>query len=305
MEGTLILQKGETKASPLLALGPVGENHYRHGLRSQQGGYPRSATPSPNWPRGAYQHEPHFIHSAAPPQFPSCQHHVFHTPKPPSPELQTHTSSGFRKISSCKSHRQLKLKMFRTKHCHHSNACSASCISSWFTEASQLRTAKSEFWKTTDTSLSPISTSNWPLSSLSLELSFLSLLPLPGYPLSLRQPPVACCFQVTMPMSELPSMHFPQQWRGHLAKTQGWPTFPLPKTPKVPSSGPVVFTGNGSASWSTFWKFGDRSISCHSDWEVAAVGEGQANTTPAVHRADPQRNAPSPTQFWKIPLDVI
>lgn len=122
--------------------------------------------------------------------------------------------------------------MFRTKHCHHSNACSASCISSWFTEASQLRTAKSEFWKTTDTSLSPISTSNWPLSSLSLELSFLSLLPLPGYPLSLRQPPVACCFQVTMPMSELPSMHFPQQRRGHLAKTQGWPTFPLPKTPR-------------------------------------------------------------------------
>lgn len=53
LEGTLILQKGETKASPLLALGPAGENHYRHGLRSRQGqGYPCSATPSPNWPGG-------------------------------------------------------------------------------------------------------------------------------------------------------------------------------------------------------------------------------------------------------------
>lgn len=160
-------------------------------------------------------------------QFPSCRFHVSHTPKSPSPELQTHASSWFRKISICKSHRQLRLKMFRTKHCHRSNTCSEVHRS--------ITTEKSQAWILENNGHLPLPRLYIQLAavkSLSLELSFLSRFPLFSYTRGLRQPPVACCFLMTMPMSKLPSIRFPHQWRGHLAKTQGWPIFPLPKTPR-------------------------------------------------------------------------
>lgn len=159
-----------------------------------------------------------------------------------SPELQTHICSWFRKISICKSHRQLELNMFGTKACHLSNTCPASCISSW-PIASHPRAAKLKPWATTDTSLSLIllyiqlAAASCQVSSLGL--SFLSLLPFHGHPLSLLWlPDYHAC---------LPATHSLHQQPSGLAKTQGSHTFPLPKT-QGPSSGSVVLTGDGIGS---------------------------------------------------------
>lgn len=185
---------------------------------SKVGSCPCPATPSPNWPRRNSCPEAKFIRPAAPP-FPSPRLHVPHTPKSLSPEQQTHISRWFRKISICKSHRQ------RNSRCAEQDTAIISTLAqpplpSWSQQHHNREQHKPEAWKTADTSLSH-SLSLHPIgccvpSSLSLEHSFLSLLP-PSEPQAASHR-----FLVTMPMSTLLSMHCLHQEHGHLAKTQGW-----------------------------------------------------------------------------------
>lgn len=172
--------------------------------------------------------------------------------------------SWLRKISICKSHGQLERHKSRTKPCHLSNTCPASCVSSWFT-APQPRVTHAGTLENNGY-LPPALLCIQPATAscqVSLELPFLSLLPLHYGSLLLLPQHHAYLPTALYPLSTPTAGQSGSNSRlAHLspAKSPGFSQgMVLP---------PREYFGNLGGGGTT---------SYHNDWEVTTADEGQAS----------------------------